>query len=981
MVAEYSIIKGGYPGTGNLSADPRFVNPQSERDLPSLNGDYRLTELSAVIDAGSNTLAAGAGISSTDLDGNPRYADNTGVGDKGEGTAPLIDPGAYEFQGTTTACTGYTYPYTVTSGTGDLTRAIECANLNSTADTIDLNSTTYDISTGYAYTWNIDGLPPLATDITLRNGTLNAGNSRRGLNVGVNTRVQLDTLTIQSGRSTWGGGIYNYGDLTVSNTRLENNIPVLGTVYNRANMLIEKSYVLGNDAFTGGGIFNRAALQVRESVIAGNVAQYGAALHTTDTGTTTITNSTIASNDIQAVGTARGAVIEGFTTVENSIIWNHQRGDIVFSDTPTVSYSIVPFEIDGGFNNLVANPNFMNPVDPVTAPSSSGDYRIQALSPAVDAGSNTLAASAGIGTADIAGNPRYADDTSVANSGEGTSPLIDIGPHESQATACSAYMYPYTVTTENELIGALHCASAKGVSADVIDLNGTTITLTGAYSDAYNRRALPTVYNPVTVQNGTLDGSSITDGFFYVSETGGNLTLDNMTLQNGGAADIYYGGVIDNRAILTIRNSTFSGNQARQGGAIYSSLDATVTNTLFENNHATSTQTGSGGAIYSGAPDANLYVADSTFNGNSAVTLWGSAIYSNSGTAGLTVERSLFSGNTGGTTLYNHFGSMTINDSEFINNSTPFGGGAIVYKEPLAASEINRTLFDSNTAAYAGGAVLNNDGGSSDMLLLTINDSVFINNSASIGSAIYNAGWRGSDFKRYRGFLHVSTSRFDNNQGSAIANSDGSLTIQNSLIANHNRGVYQTSDGGTTTLINTTLSNSPVERDSGGLSIYNSILWGTDALIIGFGTVEYSIVEGGYTGTGNLNVNPQFVEQQTTPGGDYQLADGSPAIDAASNSYGAGSLDLAGNPRYDDDPTTPDTGAGNSPIIDMGAYELQYLPTGTDVNGDGIISPTDAMYVINRLGSGDLSADVDGDGTVDLDDVTVIQNELGNPAP
>jgi hypothetical protein len=32
-------------------------------------------------------------------------------------------------------------------------------------------------------------------------------------------------------------------------------------------------------------------------------------------------------------------------------------------------------------------------------------------------------------------------------------------------------------------------------------------------------------------------------------------------------------------------------------------------------------------------------------------------------------------------------------------------------------------------------------------------------------------------------------------------------------------------------------------------------------------------------------------------------------------------LDLAGNARFQDIPTAPDTGAGTSPIVDMGAHE------------------------------------------------------------
>ena len=82
----YSDVQGGWPGIGNIDADPMFVDPS--------NGDYRLAPGSPCIDAGDNT-AVPAGIL-TDLDGNRRFVIGTTMF---QSTAePRVDMGAYEYQ-------------------------------------------------------------------------------------------------------------------------------------------------------------------------------------------------------------------------------------------------------------------------------------------------------------------------------------------------------------------------------------------------------------------------------------------------------------------------------------------------------------------------------------------------------------------------------------------------------------------------------------------------------------------------------------------------------------------------------------------------------------------------------------------------------------------------------------------------------------------------------------------------------------------
>jgi parallel beta-helix repeat protein len=101
-----SDVQGGYPGEGNIDADPCFIehgywvdandpNIIVEPNDPNavwLDGDYRLLFNSPCIDTGDPNYMAEP--NETDLDGNPRVFDGNR-----DGTA-VVDMGAYEYQNT-----------------------------------------------------------------------------------------------------------------------------------------------------------------------------------------------------------------------------------------------------------------------------------------------------------------------------------------------------------------------------------------------------------------------------------------------------------------------------------------------------------------------------------------------------------------------------------------------------------------------------------------------------------------------------------------------------------------------------------------------------------------------------------------------------------------------------------------------------------------------------------------------------------------
>ena len=101
-------------------------------------------------------------------------------------------------------------------------------------------------------------------------------------------------------------------------------------------------------------------------------------------------------------------------------------------------------------------------------------------------------------------------------------------------------------------------------------------------------------------------------------------------------------------------------------------------------------------------------------------------------------------------------------------------------------------------------------------------------------------------------------------------------------------------------------------------------------------TVNYSDVQGGWTGAGQYHgdFDPGFV-RHPDPGpdatwntddddyGDLRLTTSSSCIDAGDNAAALGiDTDLSGNPRFLDNPDTPDSGNGAPPVVDMGAYEF-----------------------------------------------------------
>ena len=119
----------------------------------------------------------------------------------------------------------------------------------------------------------------------------------------------------------------------------------------------------------------------------------------------------------------------------------------------------------------------------------------------------------------------------------------------------------------------------------------------------------------IQIQSTALGGGAIYNA--------GNLVVRNSNIFTDNTAVL--GGAISNDGDLTVLNSTFTGNNATNGGAIANYGDLTVGNSTFNNNQANSL----GGAIFNNYGDSAVPItlSDSIFMGNNATN--GGAIYTN----------------------------------------------------------------------------------------------------------------------------------------------------------------------------------------------------------------------------------------------------------------------------------------------------------------------------------------------------------------
>jgi parallel beta-helix repeat protein len=235
--------------------------------------------------------------------------------------------------------------------------------------------------------------------------------------------ADVDTDIMVNGKSIYhdiGGGIYTVGGTnTLTNNSLSENSAIYGgggiSTFGGTNTLTNNS-LSGNTAeFYGGGIFTSGGTNtLRNNSLSGNTAEYdGGGIYTYE-GTNTLRNNSLSGN---TAGRDGGGIYtyESTNTLRNNIILGNSDGISTVFGTTTLTNNIV----QGGFmgdGNLDVDPLFVN--QPAQGLGTSGDLRLQACSPAINAGNN---ADVPMGvTTDLDGNARIFDGT------------VDMGAYELQ---------------------------------------------------------------------------------------------------------------------------------------------------------------------------------------------------------------------------------------------------------------------------------------------------------------------------------------------------------------------------------------------------------------------------------------------------------------------------------------------------------------------------------------------------------------------
>jgi len=246
------------------------------------------------------------------------------------------------------------------------------------------------------------------------------------------------------------------------------------------------------------------------------------------------------------------------------------------------------------------------------------------------------------------------------------------------------------------LISAINDANGNGEADTIVLASGCVYTLTAVDNGSGdNANGLPVITSELAIDgNGaTIQRDNGAPDFRILRVGGsGNLTLDNLTVQHGAAAN--GAGLYNDGGALTLNGVTVKDNDAgTSGGGIYNYHygNVTITDCTFSGNHAGSR----GGGMYNDV-DSTPTLTNVTFSGNHA-------------------------GSDGGG-MYNGLNSApTLLNVTFSGNLADYGGGMFNFSG--SSPRLANCILWGNTAGVMGGQIHNSIGASPTISYSDVQDS------------------------------------------------------------------------------------------------------------------------------------------------------------------------------------------------------------------------------------------------------------------
>ncbi|MEZ5275249.1 MAG: DUF5011 domain-containing protein [Opitutaceae bacterium] len=189
-----------------------------------------------------------------------------------------------------------------------------------------------------------DGTAVLLSGLTVRGGLSSGGGgvlvSKNSRLIVVSCRFEANQTKSNGGGSSYGGAIYNRGEILVDLSTFDGNLAGLasipgnpggagGGLYNEGDAVVTRSLFVGNQAASGGGLASGGGtLMVESSTFSGNSDQSAAGGLFLGGGTTELINLTVVGNtSILGTGGVRVAS-GGLAEVRNSILADNGSLDV-----------------------------------------------------------------------------------------------------------------------------------------------------------------------------------------------------------------------------------------------------------------------------------------------------------------------------------------------------------------------------------------------------------------------------------------------------------------------------------------------------------------------------------------------------------------------------------------------------------------------------------------------------------------------------